>query len=59
MKVHCNSHEYILLPYYAYNMHQDTKSARLIAVCKSYLYLSVHIWHEFQENVKHAGDQSI
>ena len=28
------SHECILLPSYVYNMHQDTKSARLIAVCK-------------------------
>ena len=27
-------HECILLPSYLYNMHQDTKSARLIAVCK-------------------------
>ena len=25
---------FILLPLYVYNMHQDTKSARLIAVCK-------------------------
>ena len=28
------SDECILLPSYVYNMHQDTKSARLIAVCK-------------------------
>ena len=28
------SHKCILLPSYVYNMHQDTKSARLIAVCK-------------------------
>ena len=28
------SHECILLPSYIYNMHQDTKSARLIALCK-------------------------
>ena len=28
------SHECILLPSYVYNMRQDTKSARLIAVCK-------------------------
>ena len=28
------SHECILLPSYVYNMHQDTKSARLIVVCK-------------------------
>ena len=28
------SHEYILLPSYVYNMHQDTKSTWLIAVCK-------------------------
>ena len=28
------SHECILLPSHVYNMHQDTKSARLIAVCK-------------------------
>ena len=28
------SHECILLPLYVHNMHQDTKSARLIAVCK-------------------------
>ena len=28
------SHECILLPFYVYNMHQDTRSARLIAVCK-------------------------
>ena len=27
-------HEYVLLPSYVYNMHQDKKSARLIAVCK-------------------------
>ena len=30
----------ILLPSYVYNMHQDTKSARLIAVCK----------HSFKQN---------
>ena len=29
------SHECILLPSYVYNMHQDTKSAQLIAVCKA------------------------
>ena len=29
----------ILLPSYVYNMHQDTKSARLIAVCKRTLML--------------------
>ena len=28
------SHECILLPLYVYNIHRDTKSARLIAVCK-------------------------
>ena len=28
------SHECILLPLYVYNMHQDTKSIRLIAVCQ-------------------------
>ena len=28
------SHECILLPSYVYNMYQDTKLARLIAVCK-------------------------
>ena len=28
------SHQCILLPLYGYNMHQDTKSSRLIAVCK-------------------------
>ena len=28
------SHECILLPSYVFNMHQDTKSTRLIAVCK-------------------------
>ena len=28
------SHECILLPLYVYNMHQDTKSALLIPVCK-------------------------
>ena len=28
------SHECILLPSHVYNMHQDTKSTRLIAVCK-------------------------
>ena len=28
------SHEYILLPLYVYNMHQDMKSAWLIAVYK-------------------------
>ena len=28
------SHECILLPLYVYNMHQDTKSARLIAECE-------------------------
>ena len=28
------SHECILLPSYVYNMHQDTKSTQLIAVCK-------------------------
>ena len=33
------SHECILLPSYVYNMHQDTKSARLIAVCKRTLML--------------------
>ena len=29
------SHECILLPLYVYNMHEDTKSAQLIAMCKS------------------------
>ena len=29
-----SSHECILLPSCIYNMHQDTKSAQLIAVCK-------------------------
>ena len=33
------SHECILLPLYVYNMHQDRKSARLIAVCKRTLKL--------------------
>ena len=33
-KVVSFSHECTLLPSYVYNMHQDTKSVRLIAVCK-------------------------
>ena len=34
------SHESILLPSYVYNMHQDTKLARLIAACKRSLNLN-------------------
>ena len=36
-------HECILLPSYVYNMHQDWKSSRLIAVCKR----TLNILHEY------------
>ena len=43
------SHECILLPFYVYNMHQDTKSARLIAVCKRTFILVYTFIYESQK----------
>ena len=45
--------ECILLPLYVYNMHQDTKSARLIAVCKrsfrvTWYTSSLKVWRSRQ-----------
>ena len=36
------SHECILLPSYVHNIHQDTKSARLIVVCKRSVKARLH-----------------
>ena len=51
------SHECILLPLYLYNIHQDTKSVRLIAVCnwRTCTLISRRIWNYSTSALYHTN----